>query len=84
MVSKVVLASEGFTTDVTGVGSFVCVCTLVDQQVIRLGKVTTTEPTDKLFLWPATVSKSEYYISQNNYYAIGDLARTNNALANLL
>ena len=45
-----VLSSEGLATDVTSVGSLICVCSLVDQQIVGLGKVTTTETTDILLL----------------------------------
>lgn len=52
MVSEMVLASEGFSTDVTWEGSLVCVCPLVDQEVVGLGEMATTEFTDVLLLLP--------------------------------
>ena len=52
MVSQVILASEGFATDITGVGPLVSVSSLVDQQVVRLGELPAAELAHKLFLWP--------------------------------
>lgn len=62
MVSEMVLASEGFSTDVTGEGSLVCVCPLVDQEVVGLGEMATTEFTDVLLLLPRErrTQSSEY------------------------
>ena len=42
MVSEVVLSTEGFAADITAVRPLVRVCTLVDQQVVRLGEMATT------------------------------------------
>lgn len=55
MVSEMVLASEGFSTDVTWEGSLVCVCPLVDQEVVGLGEMATTEFTDVLLLLPREI-----------------------------
>lgn len=62
MVSEMVLASEGFSTDVTWEGSLVCVCPLVDQEVVGLGEMATTEFTDVLLLLPRErrTQSSEY------------------------
>ena len=50
MIPEMVLSAEPLATDVTGVGSLVRVGPLVDEQVVRLGEVTPTEPTDVLLL----------------------------------
>lgn len=52
MVSEMVLAPEGFSTDVAGEGSLVCVCPLVDEEVVGLGEMATTELTDVFLLLP--------------------------------
>ena len=48
MVAQVVLSSEGLVADVALVWAFVGVCSLVDEQVVRLGEVATAEATDEL------------------------------------
>jgi hypothetical protein len=58
VVSEMVLASKAFTADVTLVGSFVCVCPFVNQQVVRLGEVSTAEFTDEL---PSTCTQLYFY-----------------------
>ena len=50
VVSQVVLPSEGFSTDVTGVGSLVRVRSLVDQQVVALGELPVAEFADEPLL----------------------------------
>ena len=50
VIPEMVLSSEGFTTDVTRIGSFISVSSLVDQQVVGFSEMTTTKPTDVLFL----------------------------------
>lgn len=45
-----VLPSEGFSTDVTGVGSLVRVRSLVDQQVVALGELPVAEFADEPLL----------------------------------
>ncbi len=50
VVAEVVLSSEGLVTDITGIWPLVRVCPLVDQQVVRFGKMAATELADKLFL----------------------------------
>ena len=50
MVPEVVLSSEGFVADVTGIRPLVRVRPLVDQQVVGFGKMAATELADKLFL----------------------------------
>ena len=45
VVSEVVLPPERLTTVVTGVGPLVCVCTLVDHQIVRLAELTATVTT---------------------------------------
>lgn len=49
VVSEVVLPSEGFVADITGVWSLVCVRPLMDQKVVGFGKMAATELADKLF-----------------------------------
>jgi len=50
MVSKMILTSEGFATDITRIGTFVSVSSLVYQQVVRFCKLTVAEFANKLFL----------------------------------
>ena len=64
MISEVVLASERFATDVAGVGTLVCVRSLVDQQVVRLGEVTSTEPTDVLLLCSVNKQKVSIVLAE--------------------
>lgn len=52
MIPEVVLAPEGFSTDVARERSLVCVCPLVDQEVVGLGEMATTELTDVFLLLP--------------------------------
>ena len=52
MVSEMVLPTEGLVADVAGEGTLVCVSPLVDQQVVRLGKLSLAELADKLLLRP--------------------------------
>ena len=54
MVPEMVLSPEALAADVAGVGSLVRVGPLVDEQVVRLGEVSATEPTDVLLLHPET------------------------------
>jgi len=53
VVSKVILAAKRFPTNITGVRSFVRVCSLVDKQVVRLRELAIAELTNKLLLRPA-------------------------------
>ena len=64
MISEMILSSEGLPTDVTSVWPFVCVCSLMDQQVVGLGEVTVTEPTDVLLFRP--IKDTKYLISVIN------------------
>lgn len=50
VVPQVVLSSEGFVADVTCVRSLICVRPLMDQKIVRLGEMSSTELADKLFL----------------------------------
>lgn len=50
MVPEVVLSSEGFVADVTGIWPLVSVRPLMDQKVVGFGKMATAELADKLFL----------------------------------
>ena len=50
MVPEVILSSKCLATEVTGERSFVRVCALVYQKIIRFGKVTTTVLANELFL----------------------------------
>ena len=52
MVSQVILSAEALAAYVTWVRSFVRVCTLMDQEVVRLGEVSTAELTDVLLAGP--------------------------------
>lgn len=52
MISQVILTSKSFTANVTWEWSLVGVCPLMDQQIVRLGKMATTIFTDVLFLCP--------------------------------
>lgn len=48
MVSKVILTAKGFATGVAGIGSFIGMGSLVDQQIIGLGKMSITVLADEL------------------------------------
>ena len=48
MVPQVVLTTEAFAADVARVRPLVRVRAFVDKQVVRLGKMAATEPTDEL------------------------------------
>lgn len=50
MVPEVVLSSEGFVADITGIWPLVRVRPLVDQKVVGFGKMAAAELADKLFL----------------------------------
>ena len=50
MVPEMILSSKSFSTQVTRKWSFVRVCAFMDQEVIRLGEMTTAVLADKLFL----------------------------------
>ena len=52
MISQVVLPAESFTANVTRVGSFISVGAFVNQQIVRLGKLSVTEFANELFLGP--------------------------------
>lgn len=52
MISEMVLAPESFPTNLAGVWSFVCVCSLMDQKIVGLGEVATAIFTDEFFLGP--------------------------------
>lgn len=42
MISQMVLASEGFTTNLARIGPFVCVRSFVDEEVVGLAEVAST------------------------------------------
>ena len=48
VISQVVLSAELFETHVTRVRPFIGVCSFVDQEVVRLGKMTPAEPAYEL------------------------------------
>ena len=49
-----VLSSETLVTDVTQVRSLISVSPLMNQQIVGLCEMPTTESADELFSWPAT------------------------------
>lgn len=49
-----VLSSEGFPANVAGIRSLICVCPLVDEQVVGLGELAVAVLADELFLWSGT------------------------------
>lgn len=57
MIPEVVLTAEGFPADITGEGSFVRVCPLVDEQIVGFGKLASTELTDVFLLYPGNVQQ---------------------------
>ncbi len=59
MVSEVVLSAERLATHFARIGSFVRMCAFMDQQVVRFSEMTSTKPTDELFLWP--VEKQQFH-----------------------
>ena len=56
MISKMILSAESLATNVTCIRSLICVCSLMNQQVVRFGKVTATKTTDELFLGSVATS----------------------------
>lgn len=52
MVSEVILASEGFSTNFTTIWPFVRVCAFMNQQVVTLCEMTTTILANKLLFCP--------------------------------
>lgn len=50
MVPEVILSSESLVADVTRVRPLVCVCPLVDQEVVGFGKMSATKFANKLLL----------------------------------
>ena len=45
MVTKVILSTESFLTDIAFVGPFISVCSFVDHQVVRFCEVSEAEST---------------------------------------
>ncbi len=70
VIPEMVLSAECLATDVTSVWPLICVCPLMDQQVVGLGEVTTTESTDKLLLWSTRKQKHKNVSNkfQHNVY----------------
>lgn len=54
MVSKMILPSEGFPTYVARVRSFIGMSALMNQKVVRFGKMSMAVFADELFLWTRT------------------------------
>ena len=52
VISQVILPPECLATDFARVWSLVSMGTLVNQQVVGLGKLSPTKPADKFFLRP--------------------------------
>jgi len=52
VVSQMVLPTKSFTTYVTRVRPLICVCSLVDEQIITLGKLSVTIFADEPLLGP--------------------------------
>lgn len=50
VISEVILSSKGLAADIAAVRPLVCVCSLVNQQVVRLREMSLTVFADKLFL----------------------------------
>ena len=69
MVPQVVLSPKAFSTDLTRVWSLIRVSPLVNQQVVGLGEVTSTKPTDVLLLDPV-VRKKPSFTGGDNFILI--------------
>ena len=54
VISQVVLPSERLAADVTGERSFICVGSLVDQQIVAFGEFPVAKLADEPFLRPAS------------------------------
>lgn len=54
VISEMILSTEGFPTDVARIGPLISMRSLVDQEVIGLGKVSVAILADELFLWTGT------------------------------
>ena len=51
MVPKMVLSPESLTADITGKWSLICVCPLMDHNIVRLGELSVTILADEPLLW---------------------------------
>ena len=50
VISQMILSSKSFSTNITGIRSFISVCSLVDEKIVGFSKLTVTELADKSFL----------------------------------
>ena len=50
VISQMILSSKRFSTDFTGIRSFISVCSLMDEKIVGFSKLTVTELADKSFL----------------------------------
>lgn len=69
VIAEMVLATEGFTTDVAGVWSFVGMGALMDKQVVGLGEMTVAVFTDELFLWTCAAMPGNLHWAKLAYWA---------------
>lgn len=53
VIPEMILTPERLATDITGVGSFVGVCSFVNEQIVRFGEAPLAELADELLLGPA-------------------------------
>ena len=53
VVPQMILTAERFAADITRIWPLICVCTLVDHQVVRLGKFSVAKFTDETFFGSA-------------------------------
>ena len=52
VIPQMILTAERFAADITRIRPLICVCTLVDQQIVRLGKFTVAILADETLFWP--------------------------------
>lgn len=60
VISEMVLATEGLAADVTAVGAFVGVGSLVDQQIVAFRELSVAVFADELLLWARSSSAGDF------------------------
>ena len=52
MITQVILPSKSFAADFAGVWPLISVSTFVNEQIVRLGKMSSTKTTNEFFFGP--------------------------------
>ena len=75
VIPEVILSSEAFPADVTRIWSLVCVCTLVNKQIVRLSEVPAAVLADILFFGPEIYTAINTGINTGINTAINPIAK---------